>query len=115
MRDGRPVALSDGGVGRCETEDARSSSETATDKERSEQGCGCKPCEEEKAEPRPVATHHRLTRDWNAVTSADSPFASSAVLGSFVASGGSVAEEARTRGFAAPALAGCAFIEGWQG
>ena len=26
-----------------------------------------------------------------------------------------VAEEARTRGFAAPAFAGCAFVEGWCG
>jgi hypothetical protein len=26
-----------------------------------------------------------------------------------------VAEEARTRGFAAPAFAGCAFVEGWYG
>jgi len=33
-------------------------------------------------------------------------------LGSFVASQSGVAEEARTRGFAAPALAGCAFIVG---
>jgi hypothetical protein len=31
-------------------------------------------------------------------------------LRSFVA--GSVAEEARTRGFAAPAFAGCAFVDG---
>ena len=37
------------------------------------------------------------------------PFGNPAVLGSFVA--GIVAEEARTRGFAAPAFAGCAFIE----
>jgi hypothetical protein len=37
------------------------------------------------------------------------PVGGSAVLGSFVASEG-VAEEARTRGFAAPAFAGCAFI-----
>jgi hypothetical protein len=37
---------------------------------------------------------------------------SSAILGSFEAS--SVAEEARTRGFAAPAFAGCAFVEGWE-
>ncbi len=39
------------------------------------------------------------------------PFGGSAVLGSFVASGESqsgVAEEARTRGFAAPAFAECA-------
>jgi hypothetical protein len=43
-------------------------------------------------------------------------FGSSAILGSFVASGatcGGVAEEARTRGFAAPAFAGCAFVEVW--
>jgi hypothetical protein len=37
---------------------------------------------------------------------------SSAVLGSFVALWEGVAEEMRTRGFAAPAFAGCAFIEG---
>jgi hypothetical protein len=36
---------------------------------------------------------------------------SSAVVGSFVASTEGVAEEARIRGFAAPALAGCAFVE----
>ena len=37
-------------------------------------------------------------------------------LGSFVASKDcGVAEEARTRSFAAPAFAGCAFIEGWCG
>ena len=35
-------------------------------------------------------------------------FGSSAVSGSFVA--GYVAEETRTRGFAAPAFAGCAFV-----
>jgi hypothetical protein len=40
MGDGRPVALSDGGVGRCGAEDVRSSIETATDKERPEQGYG---------------------------------------------------------------------------
>jgi hypothetical protein len=34
----------------------------------------------------------------------------SAVVGSYVASERGVAEEARTRGFAAPALAGCAFV-----
>ena len=35
--------------------------------------------------------------------------------GSFEASGrvDGVAEEARTRGFAAPAFAGCAFVVGW--
>jgi hypothetical protein len=43
------------------------------------------------------------------------PFGCSAVVGSFVASTEGVAEEARTRGFAAPAFAGCAFVEGWQG
>jgi hypothetical protein len=32
--------------------------------------------------------------------------------GSFVAFRG-VAEETRARGFAAPAFAGCAFVEGW--
>jgi hypothetical protein len=31
--------------------------------------------------------------------------------GTFVASKSGVAEEARTRGFAAPAFAGCAFVE----
>jgi hypothetical protein len=36
----------------------------------------------------------------------------SAVFGSFVASVEGVAEEARTRSFAAPAFAGCAFIVG---
>ena len=36
---------------------------------------------------------------------------SPAVLGSFVASKDYVAEEARTRSFAAPALAGCAFVD----
>src|SRR5206468_4070695 len=42
---------------------------------------------------------------------ADLPFSSSAILGSFVASAaGRVAEETRTRGFAAPAFAGCALI-----
>jgi hypothetical protein len=41
------------------------------------------------------------------------PFGGSAVVGSFVAPAEGVAEEARTRGFAAPAFAGCAFIEGW--
>jgi hypothetical protein len=40
------------------------------------------------------------------------PFGGSAVVGSFVASTEDVAEEARTRGFAAPAFAGCAFVEG---
>ena len=35
---------------------------------------------------------------------------SSAILGTFVASGAGVAEEARTRGFAPPALAGFAFL-----
>jgi len=59
MGDERPVALSDGGVGRCESEDVRSSIETAIDKERPEQGYGWKPCDEEKAERRPVATHFR--------------------------------------------------------
>ena len=47
---------------------------------------------------------------------AEPPFGSSAVSGSFVASAGipyGVAEEARTRGFAAPAFAGCAFVVGW--
>jgi hypothetical protein len=34
---------------------------------------------------------------------------------SFVASTEGVAEEVRTRSFAAPALAGCAFVEGWCG
>src|SRR5690348_15512450 len=37
----------------------------------------------------------------------------SAVVGSYVASTEGVAEEARTRGFAAPAFAGCAFVERW--
>jgi hypothetical protein len=37
----------------------------------------------------------------------------SAVVGSFVALDGGVAEEARTRGFAAPAFAGCAFSRGY--
>ena len=37
-----------------------------------------------------------------------SAFGSSAVVGSFVASDAGVGEEARTRGFAAPAFAGCA-------
>jgi hypothetical protein len=41
------------------------------------------------------------------------PFGGSAVLGTFVASKRCVAEEARTRGFAAPAFAGCAFVGGW--
>ena len=40
-------------------------------------------------------------------------FGSSAVVGPFVASLEGVAEEARTRGFAAPAFAGCAFVEVW--
>ncbi len=43
-----------------------------------------------------------------------SPFGRHGSLGSFVAAGeteSGVAEEARTRGFATPALAGCAFIE----
>jgi hypothetical protein len=47
-------------------------------------------------------------------TNAEQPFGSSAILGSFVASGRyrrSVAEEARTRGFATPAFAGWAFVE----
>ena len=43
---------------------------------------------------------------------AEPPLGSSAVLGSFVASTSGVAEEARTRGFAAPAFAGCAFVVG---
>jgi hypothetical protein len=37
----------------------------------------------------------------------------SAVVGSFVAVLGDVAGEARTRGFAAPAFAGCASVEVW--
>ncbi len=37
-------------------------------------------------------------------------FGSSAVLGSFVASMGSVAEDARTRGFPSPPLGGFGFI-----
>jgi hypothetical protein len=41
------------------------------------------------------------------------PFGGSAVVGSFVASAEGVAEEARTRGFAAPVFAGCAFVEVW--
>ena len=43
------------------------------------------------------------------------PFGGLAVVGSFVALAGvtsGVAEEARTRGVAAPAFAGCAFVEG---
>ena len=43
------------------------------------------------------------------------PFGGPAVVGSFVASAGIPAASrraARTRGFAAPAFAGCAFIEG---
>jgi hypothetical protein len=44
--------------------------------------------------------------------SAEHHFGSSAVVGPFVASMEGVAEEARTRGFAAPAFAGCAFVEG---
>jgi hypothetical protein len=40
------------------------------------------------------------------------PFGCSAVVGSFGASKEGVAEEARTRGFAAPAFAGCAFVVG---
>ena len=48
-------------------------------------------------------------------TDASVSFGSSAVVGSFVASRipCGVAEGARTRGFAAPAFAGCAFVEGW--
>jgi hypothetical protein len=45
---------------------------------------------------------------------AELPFGSSAILGSFVASGvtcDGIAEEARTRGFAAPAFAGWALVE----
>jgi hypothetical protein len=41
----------------------------------------------------------------------------SAVVGSFGRQAGipcGVAEEARTRGFAAPAFAGCAFVVGWE-
>ena len=38
------------------------------------------------------------------------PFGSSAVVGSFGASERGVAEEARTRGFAAPVFTGCAFV-----
>jgi hypothetical protein len=40
------------------------------------------------------------------------PFGGSAVVGSFMAPVEGVAEEARTRGFAAPAFAGCAFVVG---
>jgi len=46
-------------------------------------------------------------------TDADPPFGSSAILGSFGRLLVGVAEEARTRGFAAPGFAGCAFVEGW--
>jgi hypothetical protein len=49
-------------------------------------------------------------------TNAERPFGSPAILGSLVASGetkSGVAEEARTRGFAAPAFAGFAFVERW--
>ena len=45
---------------------------------------------------------------------AERPFGSSAILGAFVASEvgyAGVAEEARTRGFAAPAFAGWALVE----
>jgi hypothetical protein len=44
------------------------------------------------------------------------PFGSLAVVESYEAPSetqSGVAEEARTRGFAAPAFAGCAFVEGW--
>jgi hypothetical protein len=44
---------------------------------------------------------------------AGQPIGGLAVVGSFVASEGGVAEEARTRGFAAPGFPGCAFVEGW--
>jgi hypothetical protein len=41
------------------------------------------------------------------------PLGGLAVLGTLVASADGVAEEARIRGFAAPAFAGCALGEGW--
>jgi hypothetical protein len=44
---------------------------------------------------------------------AERPFGSSAILGPSGVSLWGVTEEARTRGFAAPALAGCAFVDGW--
>jgi len=44
-------------------------------------------------------------------TRAEPPFRQLGDLGSFVASNG-VAEEARTRGFAPPAFAGLAFVDG---
>jgi hypothetical protein len=59
MGAGRPVMLSDGDVGRRESGEVRSSIETATDKERREQDYGWTPCDEEKAEVRPVVTHYR--------------------------------------------------------
>jgi hypothetical protein len=66
-----------------------------------------------RGEKRKGATHSDLqAREWRERV----PFGSSAIVGSFLASGetqSGVAEEARTRGFAAPALAGCAFVEGW--
>ena len=89
MTDGWTAALRDGDVRRCEGEEVRSSPDVVTAKERPEQGYGWKPCDEEKAEVRPVATHYRTVYKIKAAFDV---------------------AEARTRGFAAPALAGCAFI-----
>jgi hypothetical protein len=51
--------LSEGDVCGCEPEKIRSSIGTARDEERREQDYGWMPCDEEKAEMRPVATHYR--------------------------------------------------------
>jgi hypothetical protein len=51
--------LSDGDGGPCQPAEVSSPVETATDKERREQDYACTPCNEEKTEVRPVATHCR--------------------------------------------------------
>jgi hypothetical protein len=61
---------------------------------------------------RPVAVLRRVEGVLARNTNAELPNGSSAILSTCVASSGAgVAEEARIRGFATPALAGCAFVE----
>jgi hypothetical protein len=58
MAAGRPVMLSEGDNRPCESDEVWSSIGTATDKECREQDYRWTPYGEDKAEMRPVTTHH---------------------------------------------------------
>jgi hypothetical protein len=94
---GRPVVVGDGDVDGCEPEEVRSSIETVAAKERCQQRNSCRPCDEGKAEVRPVPPHYRTVYTFTALR---------------ISTLHSNSEYPDQRSLGVPAFARCAFVVG---